>query len=138
MTFEHCMTLGSEVLWDVVFSSEAGGKDTDHRRAVRRGKKFTNVTFRLRVLAPHPNSVLLSMMDDSKQSWLVPRKGMLSTQLWEERRQMDTCLGRYSTKTLPSNKTSENGNPHSQRFLGFCDPGPSCFFCLLNCFSSTF
>ena len=109
MTFEHCMTLGSEVLWDVVFSSEAGGKDTDHRRAVRRGRKFTNVTFRLRVLAPHPNSVLLSMMDDSKQSWLVPRKGMLSTQLWEERRQMNTCLGRYSTKTLPSTGNEVNG-----------------------------
>ena len=73
MTFEHCMTLGSEVPWDVVFSSEAGGKATDHRRAVRRGRKFTNVTFRLRMLTLHPNSVLLSMMDDSKQSWFQAR-----------------------------------------------------------------
>lgn len=67
------MTLGREVLWDVVFSSEAGGKATDHRRAVRRGRKFTNVTFRLRMLTLHPNSVLLSMMDDSKQSWFQAR-----------------------------------------------------------------
>ena len=57
----------------MVFSSEAGGKDRDHRRAVGRGRKFTNVTFRLRMLTPHPNSVLLSMMDDSKQSWFQAR-----------------------------------------------------------------
>ena len=36
-TFEHCVILGSEVLWDLVFSSETGGKDADHRRSVRRG-----------------------------------------------------------------------------------------------------
>ena len=42
-----------------------GKIQTDHRRAVGRGRKFTNVTFRLRMLAPHPNSVLSSMMDDS-------------------------------------------------------------------------
>ena len=60
------MTLGSAVLWVVVFSSEAAGKiQTDQRRAVGRGRKFTNVTFRLRMLAPHPNSALSSMMDDS-------------------------------------------------------------------------
>ena len=33
MTFEHCLTLDSEVLWHLTFSSEAGGKDVDHRRA---------------------------------------------------------------------------------------------------------
>ena len=53
----------------MTFSFEAGGKDVDHRRAMGRRRKYTDVTVRLRVLAPHPNSVLLSVMDDSKQSW---------------------------------------------------------------------
>ena len=73
MTFEDCLTLDSEVLWHLTFSSEAGGKDVDHRRAVGRRRKYTDVTVRLRVLAPHPNSVLLSVMDDSKQSWFQAR-----------------------------------------------------------------
>lgn len=67
------MTLGNEVLWDLTFSSEAGGKDADQRRAMGRGRKYTDVTVRLKVLAPHPDSVLLSMMDDSKQSWFQAR-----------------------------------------------------------------
>ena len=72
-TFEHCVTLGSKVLWDLTFSSEAGGKDSDQRRAMGRGRIFTDVTVRLKVLTPHPESVLLSRMDDNKQSWFQAR-----------------------------------------------------------------
>ena len=46
-----CVTLDSEVLWHLTFSSEAGGKDADHRRAMGRRRKYTDVTVRLKLSA---------------------------------------------------------------------------------------
>ena len=51
MTFECCVTLDSEVLRHLTFSSEAGGKDADHRRAMGRRRKYTDVTVRLKLSA---------------------------------------------------------------------------------------